>query len=133
MRMALILEQHGKIFDRYTPQGQVRSSLEALPLYTTVQSLAIIDDRDLAGQIYENVLIRLWENALIDKDTPYYLHNWLWFGRAFEARVARNHLAFFDFFQPINPMGFLQHFPWVLSVIFILLYFSYRTCHFITI
>lgn len=116
-------KQHGKFVDQYTPQGQARSSLEALPLYATVQSLAVREDPGLAKEIYARKLAGLWKNALTDKETPYYLHNWLWFGRAFEAGVARNYLAFFDFIEPVDPKGFLRHFPWALTLIFILLYF----------
>ena len=116
-------KQQGKILDRYTPQGQPRSNLEALPLYATVQSLAITVDKDLAKEIYDHKLTGLWKNALTDRETPYYLHNWLWFGRAFEAKAARNYLNFFDFIEPIDSRGFAQHFPWVLSLMFILFYF----------
>ncbi|MGA1869818.1 MAG: glycosyl hydrolase family 8 [bacterium] len=116
-------KEYGKLLDRYTSEGHAKSEVEALPLYATVHSLAITVDNNLAKEIYDTKLQGLWENALIDKETPYYLHNWLWFGRAFEARIVRNHLAFFDFIEPIDPMGFLQHSPWVLTLMFILLYF----------
>ncbi len=115
-------EQNEKIFDRYTLNGKSKSNFEALPLYATVQSLALIEDRELAAQIYTSKLQRLWEKALAGKDTPYYLHNWLWFGSALEARVARNHLAFFDFIEPIDPGMFYRNFPWLLTLMSIILY-----------
>ena len=114
--------QNEKIFDRYTLEGEPRSNLEALPLYATLHSLALTEDGELAAQIYTSKLQRLWENALSGKDTPYYLHNWLWFGRALDAGMARNYLAFFDFLKPIDTVMFYRNFPWLLTLMSIILY-----------
>jgi cellulose synthase (UDP-forming) len=119
-------KQQGKIFDRYTPQGHAQSSLEALPLYPAIQALASLEDRALAQEISDKKLTGLWKKALANKETPYYLQNWLWFGRAFEAGIVRNHLAFFDFIGSVSAGGFLRHFPWVLTLVFILLYLLLR-------
>lgn len=115
-------KKRGKLFDQYTPQGEPRSSLEALPLYATVQSLAAVQDSALANELSSMKLKGLWKKALTSKETPYYLQNWLWFGRAFEIGAVRNHLDFFDFLESIYSKDFLQHFPWALTVIVILFY-----------
>ncbi|MFZ5571336.1 MAG: glycosyl hydrolase family 8 [Thermodesulfobacteriota bacterium] len=102
--------------DRYTIDGKSKSRFEALPLYATVRSLAAIGDPDLARQLSEHKLGELWRKARAGKDTPYYLHNWLWFDRALQVHVARDLTDFFDFLKPFDFRGFRSHFPLHLSM-----------------
>ena len=116
-------EEREKFYDKYTLDGSPRSKYEALPLYVTVQSLSVFEDRWLAESIFSHKLNQLWENALAGKDTPYYLHNWLWFGRALELKAARNYSEFLDFLRPFDYKGFSAHFPWALSLASVILFF----------
>ncbi len=103
--------KHRNFYDRYTIAGEAKSKFEALPLYATVHSLALAVDLDWAQAIFDQKLSPLWEKALAGKDTPYYLHNWLWFDRALHAKVARNLTDFFDFLKPFDFRSFFACFP----------------------
>lgn len=116
-------QSHMKLFDQYSVSGQPLSQLEGLPLYATVHALAWQEEHDLARPIGETKLGTLRAKALTGKDTPYYLHNWLWFGRAFELQVLRTFDEFLGFLRPFDFKGFSAHFPWALVAVTIGLFF----------
>ena len=103
-----------KFFDQYSVTGEPRSTFEGLPLYATVHALALQEEHDLARVLSETKLGMLHDKALAGKDTPYYLHNWLWFGRAFELHLIRTYDEFLGFLRPFDFKGFAAHFPWEL-------------------
>ena len=107
----------GRFLDRYAVTGEPRSPLEALPLYATVHALAVSDHPELARRLAEVKLPTLHANALAGKQTPYYLHNWLWFARATELQQARRYDEYFAFLRPFDFIGFAAHFPWELSAV----------------
>jgi cellulose synthase (UDP-forming) len=115
-----------KFFDQYTVTGEPRSTLEGLPLYATVHALALQESHDLARILSETKLGPLHSKALAGKDTPYYLHNWLWFGRAFELHLIRTYDEFLGFLRPFDFKGFAAHFPWELFFVTIGLYIVAR-------
>jgi len=112
-----------KLFDHYSLSGQPLSQLEGFPLYATVHALAWQEEHDLARLIGETKLGILRAKALAGKDTPYYLHNWLWFGRAFELQLLRTFDEFLGFLRPFDFKGFSVHFPWALVAVTIGLFF----------
>lgn len=124
-KMLLFFEQewlrHGKIFDRYTLQGQAKSTLEGLPLYATIASLSRVNESPLFNELESQKLPLLWKNALVDKNTPYYLHNWLWFDRALELKTVRHFREFLAFLYPFDVVSFNQHFPLILLLVFLTL------------
>lgn len=103
-----------KLLDHYSISGEPLSQLEGLPLYATVHALAWQEGHDLARRLNEAKLGSLHAKALTGKDTPYYLHNWLWFGRALELQQLRTFDEFLGFLRPFDFEGFSAHFPWVL-------------------
>jgi cellulose synthase (UDP-forming) len=115
-----------KFFDQYTLIGEPQSVFEGLPLYATVHALALRDHPDLARVIGETKLNTLHAKAIEGKDTPYYLHNWLWFGRAFELHLLRTYDEFLGFLRPFDFKGFSAHFPWELFAVTIGLYLVAR-------
>ncbi len=115
-----------RFYDRYTIDGAPKSKFEALPLYATVHSLAAVHDPEFARQLQENKLKTLWRNAVAGKDTPYYLHNWLWFDRALVSKMARDLTNFFDFLRPFDFRGFYAHFPLRLAVACLVLFLLSR-------
>ncbi|HET8761515.1 MAG TPA: glycosyl hydrolase family 8 [Nitrospiria bacterium] len=113
-------------FDRYSIRGEPLSRLEGLPLYATVHALALEEDQVLAGHISRAKLDPLRQKALGGNGTPYYLHNWLWFGRAFELQALRTYDEFLGFLRPFDFKGFSAHFPWALFAVTIALFFLVR-------
>lgn len=111
------------LFDHYSVNGQPLSQLEGLPLYATVHALAWQEENDLARLISETKLGTLRAKAITGKDTPYYLHNWLWFGRAFELQLLRTFDEFLGFLRPFDFKGFSAHFQWELVAVTIGLFF----------
>ncbi len=93
----------GRIRDKYTPAGRPLSALDGLPHLASVQALARVVDPELAARMRSEKLDGLFERALAGEETPYYLHNWLWFGRALEIGAARR----FD-----EPLAFLLQLDW---------------------
>ncbi|WP_242393704.1 glycosyl hydrolase family 8 [Anaeromyxobacter oryzisoli] len=91
-----------RVRDRYTTGGRPLSQLDGLPQLASVHALALVVDPDLAAEIRTERLDALWERALAGVDTPYYLQNWLWFGRALELETARR----FD--EPLAFLGSLD-------------------------
>ncbi len=94
-------EQHERIYDRYETSGKALSELEALPLYATAHALAELADEPFAQELHTKKLVALRAKALENRDTPYYLHNWLWFDEVLWLGEARR----FD-----EPLGFLLPF-----------------------
>jgi cellulose synthase (UDP-forming) len=101
----------GRIYDRYGSDGRPLSKLEALPLYATAHSLALVEDPEFAAQIRASRLDPLWKKALAGQDTPYYLHNWLWFDSALELRVARRFDELLGFLWEFDLEAFARSFP----------------------
>ena len=93
----------GRLRDRATTAGRPLSTLDGLPLLASVQALARVEDPALAEEMRAARLDALFERALSGDPTPYYLHNWLWFGRALELGVVRR----FD-----EPLSFLLLLDW---------------------
>jgi len=118
--------RHQRFLDRYTLQGEPQSSFEALPLYATVSALARINESAIVSPLEERNLLPLWSNALIDKSTPYYLHNWLWFDRALELKAARTFKEFLAFLYPFDVVTFKQYFPAVQLAAFLVLVLLFR-------
>ena len=108
---------HSRLVDRYSLDGNPRSSVEGLPLYATVHSLALHEQPDFAQILAERKLTGLQRNALAGKSTPYYLHNWLWFSQAASLQQARHYDEFLGFLRPFDFTGFSTHFPWELFAI----------------
>lgn len=122
-RMIRFFEQEwrkdNRIFDRYSIEGRPDSKAEALPLYATLASLARANQNELAGEIASKKLAILWQKALGGEDTPYYLHNWLWFDRALELKRARSFIEFLAFLYPFDFSTFEKYLPteWLLLFI----------------
>ncbi len=104
----------GRIFDRYTTAGKPLTEFEGLPHMAAVQALANVESPGLAEALRDEKLDTLWEKALSGIETPYYLQNWLWFGRAFELGSTRHYDEALGFLRPFDLAGFRAHFPWVL-------------------
>lgn len=110
-------------YDRYDLAGNPLSSLEALPLYTTVHSLALLENPKLARELQTAKIDTLWKNAAQASDTPYYLHNWLWFDRAFELKTVLHYKEFLGFLIPLDWQEFMLRMPWVILGLTVLLFF----------
>ncbi len=93
----------GRLRDRTTTTGRPLSELDGLPLLASVQALAQVADPDLAAELRTRALDPLFDRVLAGEETPYYLHNWLWFGRALELGVVRR----YD-----EPLSFLLLLDW---------------------
>lgn len=101
----------GALFDRYRADGTALSKLEALPLYATVHSLADVVDPDLAGSLRSKELDAIWQKALVGRDTPYYLHNWLAFDETLSLGLARTYDEWLGFLLPFDGRAFQASFP----------------------
>ncbi|WP_242341052.1 glycosyl hydrolase family 8 [Anaeromyxobacter sp. SG66] len=97
------LRAEGRLRDRYTPGGRALSELDGQPHMASVAALAAVEDPALAAGLREGKLDSIFERALAGEETPYYLHNWLWLGRALELGVTRR----FD-----EPLAFLLGIDW---------------------
>jgi cellulose synthase (UDP-forming) len=115
-------QRRQRFFDHYTVRGQPLSRLEGLPLYATVQSLARHERHPLAAAIGQARLAALRQRAQAGSETPYYLHNWLWFGQAFELQQLRTYDEFLGFLRPFDVQGFAAHFPWAVFGLTLLLF-----------
>lgn len=111
----------GKILERYTTAGEPLSSLEGLPQTVAVHALARIESPSLAEELRTQKLDALWEKALAGAETPYYLHNWLWFDRALDLHALRHFDEFLGFLRPFDFATFSARFPWVLLGVTLLL------------
>jgi cellulose synthase (UDP-forming) len=105
----------GRLRERYTTQGRPLSQLDGLPHLATVEALAHVQDRELADLLRSEKLDRLFERALAGEETPYYLHNWLWFGRALDLGATRRYDEPLAFLLGLDWGAFLDRFP-VLAV-----------------
>lgn len=115
-------KKRGKFFDKYGTNGVPRSEFEGLPHYATVHALATIEDPELAAAIRTEKLAPLWAKAMEGRETPYYLHNWLWFDRALELDRTRTFDELFDFLRPFDVEGFSDRFPVVLVALMFVLW-----------
>jgi len=113
----------GKFFDVYSLNGEPISQFEGQPLYAAVHSLALHQDGKLAEELRQEKLNSLWDGAMSQGQTPYYLHNWLWFDRALESGTARRYDEFLAFLTPFDAGGFWFHFAWKTFLTFIVLFF----------
>ncbi len=104
-------QRDGRIFDRYRPDGSVRSQFEALPLYATLHSLADVVDPEFAERIRKEKLEGLWQKALVGRETPYYLHNWLAFDETLSLGLARRFDEWLGFLLPFDGRAFEASFP----------------------
>jgi len=103
-RMMVFFEKEwaekGRFLDRYGPDGSPQSNQEGLALYATVHSLALVENKSLAKDIWTRNLNGLQTQALTaPAGITYYLQNWLWFDRAFENRQIRLYDGFFRFWR----------------------------------
>ncbi|HET8539957.1 MAG TPA: glycosyl hydrolase family 8 [Anaeromyxobacter sp.] len=103
----------GRLRDRYTAAGRPLSELDGLPHLASVQALAVVEDAALAAELRASRIDGLFERALAGEDTPYYLHNWLWFGRALELGAARRLDEPLSFLLGLDWGAFGARFPWV--------------------
>ncbi len=88
-----------------------------MPHYASLHALAVIENPAFARKLASEKLAPLFAKALENRDTPYYLHNWLWFDRAFTLEKTIHGTELFDFLRPFDIEGFLTHFPfwWALA------------------
>ena len=100
-----------RIYDRYRTNGEALSNLEALPLYATLNSLAEIADPAFALELHHKKVAGLQAKAVENRDTPYYLHNWLWFDEAFWLGEARRHDELLGFLLPFDLRSFRANLP----------------------
>lgn len=101
----------GRLRDRATTTGRPLSELDGLPLLASVQALAQVVDPALAADLRARTLDGLFDRALSGQDTPYYLHNWLWFGRALELGAARRYDEPLSFLLLLDWTPFRDRFP----------------------
>lgn len=101
----------GRLFDRYRPDATAKSRLEALPLYATAHALADVVDPDFAEQLRREKVEPLWRKALVGRDTPYYLHNWLAFDELLSLGLARPYDEWLSFLLPFDGRAFLATLP----------------------
>jgi cellulose synthase (UDP-forming) len=111
-----------RLRDRYDTTGKPLSELDGLPHLASAHALALVEDRDLAAEIRRDRLDGLWEHALAGEETPYYLHNWLWFDRALELEAVRHFDEVLGFLRPFDWDGFSDRFPWWLFGATLMLY-----------
>jgi cellulose synthase (UDP-forming) len=104
-------KREGRIYDRYRTNGEPLSNLEALPLYATANSLAEVADPDFANQLHDQKVVPLRTQALEGRETPYYLHNWLWFDEALWLGEARRFDETLGFLMPFDLRSFRANLP----------------------
>jgi cellulose synthase (UDP-forming) len=105
----------GRLRERYTAAGSPLSERDGLPHLASVEALARVVDGALADRIRRERLDGLFDRALAGEETPYYLHNWLWFGRALELGAARRYDEPLAFLLGLDWGAFRDRFPlaWV--------------------
>ncbi len=73
----------GKLASIYSHDGNIVDSSENPAMYGTSIGYFMFVKPDLARQIYEEKIIKLYtNNNAFNKNLPYYEQNWLWFGVA---------------------------------------------------
>ncbi len=100
-----------RLRERYTRAGRPLSDLDGLPHLASVQALAAVEDPALAADMRAAKLDGLFERALAGEETPYYLHNWLWLGRALDIGVARRYDEPLAFVRTLDWGAFVERFP----------------------
>ncbi|HEX9050640.1 MAG TPA: glycosyl hydrolase family 8, partial [Anaeromyxobacter sp.] len=103
----------GRLRERYTTAGRPLSEQDGLPHLASVEALATVEDPALAADLRASKLDALFERALAGEDTPYYLHNWLWFGRALELGATRRFDEPLAFLLGLDWGAFVARFPWL--------------------
>jgi len=103
----------GRLRERYSTAGRPLSPNDGLPHLASVQALAAVEAPELALQLREAQLDALFDRALSGEDTPYYLHNWLWFGRGLELGATRRFDEPLAFLLAIDWSPFRERFPWL--------------------
>ncbi len=106
-----VFRSEGRLRDRATTAGRALSELEGLPHLASIEALAAVEDPPLAEQIRADRLDALFERALAGEETPYYLHNWLWFGRALDLGVTRRYDEPLAFLRGLDWGAFGERFP----------------------
>jgi cellulose synthase (UDP-forming) len=101
----------GRLRERYTVQGKPLSQLDGLPHLASVEALARTEGDALADALRADKLDPLFERALAGDETPYYLHNWLWFGRALDLGATRRFDEPFAFLTGLDWGEFVERFP----------------------
>ena len=76
-----------------------------------MHALALVEDEGARRRAAQEKLEPLFVLALAGEPTPYYLHNWLWFDRAFELGVVRRFDEVLGFLPPFDWDGFRTAFP----------------------
>ncbi|BDG01013.1 glycosyl hydrolase family 8 [Anaeromyxobacter oryzae] len=104
--------EQGRLRDRATTGGRPLSQLDGLPHLASVQALAQVVDPELAAAMRARRLDALFDGALAGEPTPYYLHNWLWFGRALELGATRRFDEPLAFLSTLDWGAFRDRFPW---------------------
>jgi cellulose synthase (UDP-forming) len=104
-------KRDGKIYDRYRTSGEALSNLEALPLYATLNSLAEVADPEFARELHVKKVTELEAKAVEGRDTPYYLHNWLWFDEALWLGEVRRYDEPLGFLLPFDMRSFRANLP----------------------
>jgi cellulose synthase (UDP-forming) len=105
--------EEDRLRDRATTTGRPLSELDGLPHLASVQALAAVEDPPLARELRERKLDALFDAALAGEPTPYYLHNWLWFGRALETGLTRRFDEPLRFLASLDWGPFHERFPWL--------------------
>jgi cellulose synthase (UDP-forming) len=103
----------GRLRERYSTAGRPLSQNDGLPHLASIQALAAIADTEFGRQLREAKLDALFDRALSGEETPYYLHNWLWFGRALDLRVTRRFDEPLAFLLAVDWGPFRERFPWL--------------------
>jgi cellulose synthase (UDP-forming) len=104
-------KRDGRIYDRYHTNGEAISKLEGLPLYATLNSLAEVADPLFALELHHKKVTDLQAKAVEGRDTPYYLHNWLWFDEALWLGEARRYDEPLGFLLPFDLRSFRANLP----------------------
>ncbi len=100
-----------RLRERYTTAGRPLSELEGLPHLASVQALASVEDPAFADELRAEKLDALFDRALTGEELPYYLHNWLWFGRALELGTIRRYDEPLAFLLGLDWNAFRDRFP----------------------
>lgn len=119
-----IYARDGKIAERYDTDGKPLSQLEGLPHYASIHALALLESPAFAAKLEQEKVGPLFEKALQNRDTPYYLHNWLWFDRAFALNRVVHGNETFPFLRPFDMEGFLAHLPLLWMTVTFVAYFA---------
>jgi cellulose synthase/poly-beta-1,6-N-acetylglucosamine synthase-like glycosyltransferase/endo-1,4-beta-D-glucanase Y len=111
-----------RIVDRYAVDGRPLSQVEGLPQLASIHALALVEDAPLGAELRRDKLDALFARALAGEPTPYYLHNWLWFDRAFELGAVRHLDEVLGFLRPFDWDGFRAAFPALSLAVVLALY-----------